>query len=146
MGVRHSIWILLVAAPLVVGCGPPFDVPTGDELVGYLDRLEFGPEWRLQSEEVAESPCEQVTDSCPRAVRTYRVDATEFPSSVSILQAAGLETGTLFQNCVDAPEEGCRTQGWDEDVVVAMTITSEHGAEVEVRVRAVEAVGPPPSD
>lgn len=141
---RHAIRVLLVVL-LLSGC-IDFDVPTADELVGYLDRLDFGPEWRLQSEEVAEEPCEQITESCPRAVRFYRVAANEFPSTISILQAAGLETRTPFQSCMDAPEKGCRTQGWDEDVVITMTIASEHGTEVEVQVKASETVGQPPSD
>lgn len=140
---RKAIYVLLVA---VVLAGCLSDEPSADELVGYLDRLEFGSEWQLQSEEVAERPCEQITDACPRAVRVYRVEATEFSSSISILDDAELETRSLFQSCVDHPDEGCRAQGWDEDVSITMTITSEHGTEVEVLVRAVKRVGPEPRD
>lgn len=143
MMARSAIGVLL-GALLLTGC-IDLDVPTADELVGYLDRLDFGPEWRLQSEEIAEDPCE-ITESCPRAVRIYRVAATEFPSTISILQAAGLVTRTPFQSCMEAPERGCSTQGWDEDVVITMTIASEHGTDVEVQVKASETVGQPPSD
>ena len=121
-------------------------MPSAEELAGYLDRLEFNPTWQLQSEEVVEAPCELVTEACPRAVRIYRVPAAEFPSSVSILQTAGLETRELSQMCVDAPDEGCKAQGWDDDVSITMTIASEDGADVEVLVRAVERVGPAPPD
>lgn len=130
-----------MGALLLVGCG--FDKPTADELVGYLDLLDFGPEWRLQSEEVVESGWCEITETCPRAVRTYRVDAAEFPSSVATLEAAGLKTFDLFQSCIDDPHEGCRALGWDEDAAVTILIVSEHGSDIEVRVQANEAVGAP---
>jgi hypothetical protein len=137
-----SILGILTGALLLVGCGFDFDIPTADELVRYLDRLEFGPEWDLQSEEVVESGCE-ITETCPRAVRVYRVEASEFPSSVSILQEAGLKTEQMFQSCIDAPHEGCRALGWDEDVAIRILIASEMGSEVEVQVHASETVGAP---
>lgn len=137
-----AVFGILTGALLFVGCGFDFDVPTADELVSYLDRLEFGPEWDLQSEEVVESGCE-ITETCPRAVRVYRVEAGEFPSSVSILQEAGLKTEQMFQSCIDAPHEGCRALGWDEDVAIRILIASEHGSEVEVQVHASETVGAP---
>lgn len=142
--ITRSVIRVLLGAVLLASC--TFVEPTADELVGYLDRLEFGPEWRLISEEVAERPCEQITDACPRAVRIYRVEATEFPSSVSILEEAGLETQALFQSCIDDPEVQCTALGWDEDVAINMTIASDHGSELEVQVRAVKRVGPSPTD
>lgn len=134
----------LVGALVLSGCA--FVEPTADELLGSLDRLEFGPEWQLQSEEVAERPCEQITDACPRAARVYRVEAAEFPTSVSVLDGAGFKTRALFQSCIEHPDKGCRAQGWDEDVSITMTITSEVGTDVEVLARAVKRVGPEPRD
>lgn len=140
--VARSVLGILIGALLLVGCD--LGIPTADELVGNLDRLEFGPEWRLQSEEVVEASwsCE-VTETCPRAVRVYRVEATEFLASVSILEEAGLKTRAPFQSCIDNPQEGCRALGWDEDVAIRILIASEHGSEIEVQVHASKTVGAP---
>ena len=131
---------VLVVAAVLVGCD--LDTPTGDELVAYLDRLEFGSEWRLQSEGVVTSGCE-ITETCPRAVRVYRVDVEGFLSSVSILEAANLNTRGPFQSCIDDPHGGCRVLGWDEDVAISILIASRDGSEIEVHVHASETVGAP---
>jgi len=132
----------LLAVVLLAGC----NVPSGAELVGHLDRLDLGTAWHLQFEEAVDAPCQLVTEDCPRAVRVYQVPVSEFSSTVPVLEAAGLETFPLSQRCIDNPDEGCRVQGWDDEVSIIFTVMALHGSDLEVQVKAGRPVGAPPSE
>ena len=121
-------------------------VPSADELDTYLDRVEFGSDWVLLSVELTDPPCMEITETCPRADRVYRVPTAEFPATDLMIRNAGFENRPLFQTCVDSPAPGCRAIGWEEDVAITMTIVSTEGSEAEVLVRASRRIGPEPVD
>jgi hypothetical protein len=85
--------MLLAVAAFIAGC---YSGPSADHYVGILDELNVPPDWEV-AETIAMGPDQAETcdpffsNSCPVAIRTFRVDEMQaaYSQAKAVLNAAG---------------------------------------------------------
>lgn len=86
---RRCAWLVVATALMAAACTGP----SLDELIESVDSLAVPTSWEFVAEEVAERPCPDPVENCPRVKRTYEVPgATAFGAVISqMLKDAGFD-------------------------------------------------------
>ena len=138
---RRCAW-LVVAAPLVVtACTGP----SLDELTESADALAVPASWEFVAEEVAERPCPDPVENCPRVKRTYEVPGTtDFGAVINqMLEDGGFDVwDPPSSRCGPNPEQGCNAGARRGDVSLRAIVLDVATGSYTVTVRATEYVGP----
>ncbi len=141
---RRLAWLAAAIVLTASGCSGE---PSLDELTTSADALAVPAGWDLVDEEVADRPCRDPVENCPKVDRTYRVPATEDFAAVStaMLEGAGFEVwNPPLPGCGASPEQGCSARARRGGVSLRATVVeaAAGAGSYTVTVRASEYVGP----